>query len=53
MKQILSWLRQRDQKRSKSTPDVVEDVKEACLSYGAQMSGIDFVLRRHYGDYNH
>ena len=54
MKRLISWLQQREQNRSHSpVSSVLEDVKEACVSSGAQMSGVDFVMRRYYGDYNH
>ena len=65
MKRFRNWFQQDDQNGSKalSLPvledmgleesALIEDVKEACLSNGAQVSSVDLMLRQYYGDYNH
>ncbi len=49
MNRILSWLQHRDDNHSESTDDtILEEIQEGCLSYNAQITGIDQVLRNSY-----
>ena len=52
MKRLISWLAHYHTKRSKShLSPVAEDIREACLTYGGEVSGVHMVMRQYYSDY--
>lgn len=53
MKRILSWLYHLGSNRSESpisrpVSTISEEIQEGCMSYNAQITGIDHVLRHSY-----
>jgi len=52
MKRLISWLVHYHTKHSKPhLSPVVEDIREACLTYGGEVSGVHMVMRKYYSDY--
>ena len=52
MKRFISWLTRYQAKYSKPRlSPVAEDIREACLTYGGEVSGVHMVMRKYYSDY--
>ena len=52
MKRLISWFKHYHTTRSQPPlSPVVQDIREACLTYGGEVSGVNMVMRQYYSDY--